>query len=80
MMLPPDDSEQKVVNVPRGICPECGSGEVMHLLIGMLLMEECATSQQDWVRVVGCVHPGYNRECASCGATWTCSVSRETFE
>ena len=24
-----------------------------------------------WVEWVGCLHPGYNRQCRRCGSTWT---------
>lgn len=53
--------------VPRGSCPACGSGEVIHLVIGMPANPEAWGSGPDWVRWVGCVHPGWDRECAQCG-------------
>ncbi|WP_343989907.1 hypothetical protein [Nocardioides dubius] len=31
----------------------------------------------EWERWVGCIHPGYDRECRTCGATWS---SPEDYE
>lgn len=53
----------------RGTCPRCGSGEVVHLVIGMP-GPSGDVGGPEWVRWVGCVHPGHDRECRSCGATW----------
>ena len=74
MMLPPDDQgdfDRKPYDVARGDCPSCGSGEVTHLMIGMPTGPEVMEGGPGWVEWVGCVHPGYNRSCGSCGATWT---------
>jgi hypothetical protein len=30
-------------------------------------------SGPDWVHWVGCVHPGWDRECLTCGARWSVS-------
>lgn len=70
-MLPPDDLEGEPHDVPRGACPECASGDVTHLVIGMPAGPGAMEDDPDWVRWVGCVHPGFDRECGSCGATWS---------
>ncbi len=71
LTLPPDDLEPEPDDVPRGICPTCGSGDITHLVIGMPLGPDVMQRDPDWVHWVGCVHPGYDRECGSCGATWS---------
>src|SRR4051794_39020348 len=75
MMLPPDDLEREPYHVPRGICPTCGSGDITHLVIGLPTGPDVMTGDPDWVRWVGCVHPGYNRECTSCGSTWSAQAA-----
>lgn len=70
MMLPPVDGAHEPYDVPRGTCPSCGSGEVVHLIIGMPSGPDAGSGDPDWVRWVGCMHPGFERECSSCGATW----------
>jgi hypothetical protein len=73
MMLPPDDWAGDAVphDVPRGTCASCGSDEVVHLVIGMPASAEAWGSGPDWVNWVGCVHPGWDRECRRCGACWS---------
>jgi len=74
MMLPPgvgDDTVSAPYDVPRGTCPACGSGKVTHLVIGMPSGPAAMDGSPAWVSWVGCVHPGYNRECNSCGTTWS---------
>jgi hypothetical protein len=60
-----------VYDVPRGTCPACGSGEVIHLVIGMPSDADVLRGLPEWVQLVGCVHPGWERECAACGARWS---------
>ena len=71
MMLPPNDGAPEPYDVPRGTCPSCGSGEVVHLVIGLPSGPGAGSGDPDWVSWVGCVHPGFDRECNSCGATWS---------
>ncbi len=71
MMLPPDDLERAPYGIPRGVCPTCGSGDVTHLVVGMPSGPLVMDGDPDWVQWVGCVHPGFDRECGSCGATWS---------
>lgn len=71
MMLPPDDLEREVYDVPRGICPTCKSGDITHLVIGMPSGPEAMEGDPGWVHWVGCVHPGFDRTCGACGATWS---------
>lgn len=55
----------------RGRCPRCDSRSVTHLVIGMPTSVDDMQWQQDWVVSVGCMYPGYDRECADCGLGWT---------
>jgi hypothetical protein len=74
MMLPPDgldDLEFEPYAAPRGVCHDCGSDEVRHLIIGLPAGPEAMSGTPDWVSWVGCVHPGHDRECSQCGLTWT---------
>ena len=74
MMLPPDDLDAEdfePYDVPRGSCPRCGSNDIRHLLIGLPAGPEPMNSTPVWVEWVGCVHPGHDRECDSCGFAWT---------
>jgi hypothetical protein len=58
-------------DVPRGTCPECGSGAVRHHVIGMPAHPEVMETAPAWVEFEGCVHPGYTRSCRACGLHWT---------
>ncbi|CCH78209.1 hypothetical protein BN12_2620024 [Nostocoides japonicum T1-X7] len=69
-LLPLGDSRHEPYNAPRGTCPSCGSGEVVHLIIGMPIGQDVMDGDPDWVHWVGCMHPGFDRECYACGATW----------
>ncbi|KQV78080.1 hypothetical protein ASC64_03625 [Nocardioides sp. Root122] len=76
-MEPPDLPREARVLEPeepydavRGTCPRCGSADVLHLVIGMPAARDDVGGGPDWVRWVGCVHPGHDRECRSCGAHW----------
>ena len=75
MMSLPDmaapDTGAEPYDVPRGTCPECGSRAVKHLVIGYLEHPEAMDTAPAWVEWVGCMHPGYNRECRRCGLTWS---------
>lgn len=73
MMIPPggiDADEAMPYDLPRGRCPSCDASEVRHLVIGLPGAPEAMTSTPSWVEWVGCVHPGYDRECEQCGLTW----------
>lgn len=54
---------------PRGTCPTCGSGDVIHVLFGFPVGVDTLPS---WVRLGGCVIEGavYNRACEACGHEW----------
>lgn len=53
----------------------------MHLVIGIPTGREEWGSGPEWVERVGCVHPGHDRRCQSCGHTWTAAeTSGLTFE
>ena len=69
-MLPPSDADVVRYGAERGTCPACGSGDVSHLVIG-LLSGPPSPDVPDWVAFVGCCHPGYDRECGACGLRWT---------
>jgi hypothetical protein len=73
MLLTSDELDRQVelYDLPRGICPRCGSGDVWHLWIGMPALPGSMDATPDWVEWVGCVHPGHDRECDTCGLTWT---------
>lgn len=75
-MLPPGGAEQSPYDLPRGTCPTCGSDDVIHLVIGMPSGPDVMDGDAEWVHWVGCVHPGYNRECRSCGVTWPFTPER----
>ena len=73
MMILPSDGDAAAVqsyDLPRGTCPVCGSGDVRHLVIGLPADPEPAASSPQWVDWVGCLHPGYDRECDGCGFQW----------
>ena len=55
----------------RGVCARCNSPEVRHLVIGEMLYVKVEGGTPDWVDYVGCLHPGYDRECQTCGHQWT---------
>ena len=61
--------ELEPYDVPRGTCPDCGSRAVKHLVTGYLEDPESMESTPAWVEWVGCLHPGYNRQCRRCGLT-----------
>ena len=63
--------EPEPYDVPRGTCPSCGSRAVKHLVIGYLEHPESMETTPAWVEWVGCMHPGYNRECRRCRLTWS---------
>jgi hypothetical protein len=56
--------------IARGTCPRCASSDVTYQLIRMVIQSEADERLPEWVVPVGCVHPGYDRECATCGFTW----------
>ena len=65
-----DADDVTAYDLPRGTCPACGGGQVRHLVIGLPADPEPLTSTPPWVEWVGCLHPGYDRECDRCGAQW----------
>ena len=74
MMAAPGEfgtSDLEPYEVTRGACPRCGGTEVRHLIIGLPAGPEDMESTPEWIDWVGCVHPGFNRECESCQLTWT---------
>lgn len=73
MMIRPGDEDAGEVtpyDVPRGTCPVCGGSEVRHLVIGLPADPEPMTGTPPWIEWVGCLHPGYDRNCDRCGAQW----------
>lgn len=64
-----------IYNEPRGTCPKCQGAQVRHLVIGLVVGSEGPDSSPLWVDWVGCVHPGHDRECESCGHQWTADTS-----
>lgn len=54
---------------PRGSCPTCGSGEVIHVLFGFPAQPAALPT---WVRLGGCVIEGQvlDRACDACGHEW----------
>jgi hypothetical protein len=56
--------------VARETCPRCGSGDVVHVVIGGPASADDVGSGSDRVRWAGCVHPGHDRECRACGSRW----------
>lgn len=61
---------QEPCDAVRGTCPRCGTADVLRLVIGMPAQPGDGGTAPDWVRWVGCVHPGHDRECRSCGTRW----------
>jgi ribosomal protein S27AE len=55
----------------RGTCPRCGSGDVIHVVLGMPAPFE-VESAPPWVEFAGCVLVGEptTRRCDRCGAGW----------
>lgn len=86
MMLEPsfgdaDDSEDsEPYDLPRGRCPHCGAGGIVHLVIGMPTGPRAMAESPPWVWWVGCLHPGYNRRCPACWGVWTESHVGEVIE
>lgn len=68
-----DRARSEPYRVPRGTCPKCGSSDVIHLIIGLPMDPEAGAGDPDWVHWIGCVHPGYARECITCGSNWIAS-------
>lgn len=74
MMPPPERREQVDSDELRGNCPRCGSGEIVQLVIGVPSGAEVMGGGPDWLRWVGCDHPGYDRECRACDHAWLAAV------
>ena len=53
----------------RGTCPRCGSGEVLHHMIGLPLAGAMESSPP-WVHWAGCVGLGPDRACEACDHEW----------
>lgn len=53
----------------RGVCPRCGSDQLLHRIVGMPLYEAYETSPP-WVQWEGCVGLGPDRECLECEHAW----------
>ncbi|PWH07203.1 hypothetical protein DEO23_00615 [Brachybacterium endophyticum] len=74
MMIVPPRADGSDLDGPstwgeRGVCPFCGSAEVIHRVIGMVL----AGADDDappWVEFSGCCGIGPDRSCLSCGEEW----------
>ena len=55
---------------PRGTCPDCGSGQVIHHLLGVA---DPRTEPADppWIEWHGCLPPFGDRSCEECDAIWS---------
>jgi hypothetical protein len=56
-------------DMTRGTCPRCGSVDVVALYIGDHIGP--LTGAPEWVKPVGCIHPGFDHGCETCDHTWT---------
>lgn len=65
----PSDPSTKIGDRPDP-CPKCSGMNVRHLVIGLPALDEEYALVPPWEVNVGCVHPGYTRECLSCGNRW----------
>ncbi|CAM3449954.1 hypothetical protein NODU109028_17485 [Nocardioides dubius] len=72
-----DDAALPGQGPERDTCPTCSSEDVVHFVIGMPASSDDVEGSPEWERWVGCIHPGYDRECRTCGATWS---SPEDYE
>ena len=71
---PPEPYDQ-----PRGTCPVCGSGQVIHHPLGgpdPRLTEE----DPPWVHWQGCLLVFSDRTCEGCGAGWNMERDEEDDE
>jgi RNA polymerase subunit RPABC4/transcription elongation factor Spt4 len=59
------------MELERGLCPECGSGEVTHYTFGLVVDPEGLRDAPPWVRDVGCVETTADRACDDCGHDWS---------
>lgn len=66
-----DADDASPYDLPRGTCAACGSSHVRHLVIGLPAAADALTETPPWVEWVGCIHPGYDRQCEQCGLTWS---------
>lgn len=53
----------------RGTCARCGSGEVIHRVMGMVTPDTRDTAPA-WVEFSGCCGIGPDRACLTCGYEW----------
>lgn len=54
----------------RGSCPACGSGQVIHVVMGMPVLDAMEKAPP-WVRFAGCVPSSdLDRWCEDCGHEW----------
>ncbi|WP_424327073.1 phospholipase D-like domain-containing protein [Gordonia sp. (in: high G+C Gram-positive bacteria)] len=80
MIPPPDPRPVHAYSTPRGTCPECGSGQIAHYLLGMPDPTILPTLPE-WVTLGGCcIGPDVvDRRCEGCGHEWTAEgTSTET--
>lgn len=68
-MLSSSEDELVRYDAERGTCPACGSGDVSHVVVG-LLSGPPSPDVPNWVAFVGCCHPGHDRQCGACGLHW----------
>lgn len=73
MKLQPEDGESSdPIAWVRGTCPRCGSGAVLHHVIGMPV-PEAYESSPPWVSWEGCCGMGPELECLTCDHAWNSS-------
>lgn len=71
MYITESDQPASPYNAPRGSCPDCGSGEVRHVVAGPF-EDRSQVDDPQWVDwrpdlVIHC-----DRECETCGLEWSC--------
>jgi hypothetical protein len=72
---PPEWTQNEALgglSVQRGRCPHCTSGEVTHMVYGLVMPSEGAPEPPSWVQQAGCVvfEDSMTRRCESCGYEW----------
>jgi hypothetical protein len=68
--MSPPGPESEPYDVPRGTCPSCGSGAVVHHVYGYLEDPSAMERAPGWVQWEGCVRNPWTRSCRACGFEW----------
>lgn len=64
-----NDAGARQTDWVRDSCPRCGSGQVLHRIMGMPV-REAYESSPPWVLWEGCLGQGPERECLDCEHDW----------